>query len=130
MAVGDINYYVLKPWITPDELFHRVIAEFVMEWSRSGQRTCVKWSSLQRNTRTRVRGGRPAEPERHPARFRSRASEPRSKVLEEIGHDDGEVMVWMPALGGTRLVDPTDAGSSEAWGIPTTLSDVDATSIC
>ena len=35
MAVGDISYYVLKPWITPDELFHRVIAEFVMEWSRS-----------------------------------------------------------------------------------------------
>ena len=35
MAVGDISYYVLKPWITPDELFHRVIAEFVQEWSRS-----------------------------------------------------------------------------------------------
>ena len=35
MAVGDISYYVLKPWITPDELFHRVVAEFVQEWSRS-----------------------------------------------------------------------------------------------
>ena len=23
------SYYVLKPWITPDELFHRVVAEFV-----------------------------------------------------------------------------------------------------
>jgi thioredoxin reductase (NADPH) len=35
MAIGDISYYVLKPWMTPDELFHRVVAEFVQEWSRS-----------------------------------------------------------------------------------------------
>jgi len=35
VAVGDISYYVLKPWITRDELFHRTIAEFVQEWSRS-----------------------------------------------------------------------------------------------
>jgi len=34
MAVGDINYYVLKPWIAHDELFHRTVAEFVQEWSR------------------------------------------------------------------------------------------------
>lgn len=36
MAVGDINYYVLRPWIERDELFRRTIAEFVQEWSRSG----------------------------------------------------------------------------------------------
>ena len=35
MAVGDINYYILKPWTTRDELFHRVIAEFVQDWSRN-----------------------------------------------------------------------------------------------
>src|SRR6188508_2714519 len=35
MGVGHINYYVLKPWIQRDELFHRVVAEFVQEWSRS-----------------------------------------------------------------------------------------------
>jgi len=35
MAVGHINYYVLKPWIQRDELFHRTVAEFVQEWSRS-----------------------------------------------------------------------------------------------
>ena len=34
-------------------------------------------------------------------------------------------MVWMPAIGGTRLVDPTDAEILEAWGIPTSLPDVD-----
>ena len=35
MAVGHINYYVLKPWTTRDELFRRTVAEFVQEWSRS-----------------------------------------------------------------------------------------------
>ena len=31
----------------------------------------------------------------------------------------------MPAIGGTRLVDPTDAEILEAWGIPTNLRDAD-----
>ena len=34
MAVGDIDYYVLKPWRDADELFHRTISEFLYEWSR------------------------------------------------------------------------------------------------
>ena len=126
MAVGDISYYVLKPWITPDELFHRVIAEFVMEWSRSeptNMREVVVVAAQHSGRAYAVsdllsRNGIPHT-------FRSRASELGQKVLEEIGHAEGEVMVWMPAIGGTRLVDPTDAEILEAWGIPTTLSDVD-----
>jgi thioredoxin reductase (NADPH) len=35
MAEGRIDYYVLKPWRSPDELFHRRVAEFVHEWSRT-----------------------------------------------------------------------------------------------
>ena len=35
MALGHIDYYVLKPWRSPDELFHRTVAELVHEWSRS-----------------------------------------------------------------------------------------------
>src|SRR5918997_4948982 len=35
MAIGDISYYVLKPWSYGDEFFHRTIAEFVQEWSRA-----------------------------------------------------------------------------------------------
>jgi thioredoxin reductase (NADPH) len=126
MAVGDISYYVLKPWITPDELFHRVIAEFVMEWSRSdptNMREVVVVAAQHSGRAYAVsdllsRNGIPHT-------FRERASELGQKVLEEIGHGEGEVMVWMPAIGGTRLVDPTDAEILEAWGIPTTLSDVE-----
>jgi thioredoxin reductase (NADPH) len=126
MAVGDISYYVLKPWITPDELFHRVIAEFVMEWSRSeptNMREVVVVAAQHSGRAYAVsdllsRNGIPHT-------FRSRSSELGQKVLEEIGHPKSEVAVWMPAIGGTRLVDPSDAEILEAWGIPTTLADVD-----
>ena len=29
MALGHIDYYALKPWSTPDELFHRLVSEFL-----------------------------------------------------------------------------------------------------
>ncbi len=35
MALGTIDYYVLKPWSTPDELFHRMVSEFLHEWRRA-----------------------------------------------------------------------------------------------
>jgi thioredoxin reductase (NADPH) len=128
MAVGDISYYVLKPWITPDVLFHRVIAEFVMEWSRSepaNMREVVVVAAQHSGRAYAVsdllsRNGVPHT-------FRSRTSDLGQKVLEEIGNPNGEVAVWMPAIGGTHLVDPTDAEILEAWGIPTSLSDVDRT---
>ena len=35
MALGHIDYYALKPWSTPDELFHRLVSEF-LHWARRG----------------------------------------------------------------------------------------------
>ena len=126
MAVGDISYYVLQPWTTPDELFHRTIAEFVQEWSRSepanfrevvvvaAQHTGRAYAVSDLMNRNGI-----------PHAFRQRASELGQSVLAEIGYPEGEVVVWMPAIGGTCLVDPTDAEILEAWGIPTTLTGVD-----
>jgi thioredoxin reductase (NADPH) len=34
MALGNIDYYVLKPSRAGDELFHRTISEFLHEWAR------------------------------------------------------------------------------------------------
>ena len=34
MARGHMDYYALKPWSTPDELFHRLVSEFLQEWRR------------------------------------------------------------------------------------------------
>jgi len=124
--VGDISYYVLKPWTTPDELFHRAIAEFVQEWSRSepanlrevvvvaAQHTGRAYAVSDLMNRNGI-----------PHAFRPRASELGQSALAEIGYPEGEVVVWMPAIGGTCLIDPTDAEILEAWGIPTTLTGVD-----
>ena len=35
MAKGWIDYYVLRPWHSPDELFHRSVTEFLHEWRRA-----------------------------------------------------------------------------------------------
>ena len=35
MTLGHIDYYVLKPWTSPDELFHRLVSEFLQEWRRA-----------------------------------------------------------------------------------------------
>ncbi len=128
MAVGDINYYVLKPWTGRDELFHRTVAEFVQEWSRSdvfnlrevvvvADRVSARGhairSLLQRNG--------------IPSAFRERGSALANEALREAGEPDPGtgVQVWMPAIGGTFLHDPTDAEVAEAWGVPTTLGEDD-----
>ncbi len=126
MAVGDINYYVLKPWISHDELFHRTVAEFVQEWSRNevaNLREAVVIAS-ERSARGHAirsllaRNGIPSA-------FRPTGSALADAVLREVGEPDpGDgVLVWMPAVGGAVLHDPTDAEVAEAWGVHTTLED-------
>jgi len=131
MAVGDINYYVLKPWTSPDELFHRTVAEFVQEWSRSDASTerevvvvCDRHSARGHAVRSRLtRNGIPHV-------FRETGSAAGQETLRKIVADHpeavgAEVVVWMPALGGTVLVDPDDTTVAEAWGVPTTLAEDD-----
>ena len=38
MTCGHIDYYVLKPWSEPDELFHRTVSDFLFEWNRASAR--------------------------------------------------------------------------------------------
>jgi thioredoxin reductase (NADPH) len=33
-ALGDLDYWVPRPWSSPDEPFHRAISEFLADWSR------------------------------------------------------------------------------------------------
>jgi thioredoxin reductase (NADPH) len=35
MALGHIDYYALEPFSVPDELFHRLLSEFLHEWRRA-----------------------------------------------------------------------------------------------
>ena len=131
MAMGDINYYVLKPWSDSDELFNRTVAEFVHEWSRtvaSAQREVVV---VAERRAPRGHGIRSLLTRNGiPHAFLERGSPAATAALAQIGMREpeqltGPVVVWMPALGGTVLLDPTDAEICEAWGIETTLRDED-----
>jgi thioredoxin reductase (NADPH) len=124
MAVGDINFYVLKPWTERDELFHRTVAEFVQEWSRNevSNRREVVVIADRLNARGHeirnllARNGIPSA-------FRERGSELADAVLRKIQEPDPGtgVLVWMAAIDGAVLHDPTDVEVAEAWGIHTTL---------
>ena len=35
MALGRIDYYVLRPAVSPDELFHQTISSFLLEWTEA-----------------------------------------------------------------------------------------------
>ena len=122
VAVGDFSYYVLKPWTTRDELFHRTIAEFVQEWARSEPANLREVVVVARRHSGRAYAvsdllGRNGIPHA----LRDRDSTLGQDVLDRVGQPEGDVVVWMPAVGGAHLVDPTDAEIVEAWGIPTNL---------
>jgi thioredoxin reductase (NADPH) len=126
MAVGDINYYVLKPWIERDELFHRTVAEFVQEWSRYEVANLREVVVIAAEHSVRGQAIRSLLARNGiPSAFRVSGSPLAEAALNWIGEPDpGEgVLVWMPAIGGTLLHDPTDAEIAEAWGVPTTLAD-------
>ena len=127
MAMGDINYYVLKPWSDSDELFNRTVGEFVHEWSRtvtSAQREVVVVAERRAPRGHGIRSllTRNGIPHAFLERGtpRRRRHWPRSACATRSS-STGPVVVWMPALGGTVLLDPTDAEICEAWGIATTL---------
>ena len=127
MAVGDVSYYVLKPWIERDELFHRTVAEFVQEWSRSDP------SNLREVVLVADRRSPRASEIRSlltrngiPHAFREEGSPAADAVLRAVhlqglAASNADVLVWMPALGGTVLLDPTDVDVAHAWGVATTL---------
>ena len=127
MSVGDISYYVLKPWIVHDELFRRTVAEFVQEWSRADPSTLREVVVIADRSSVRAsqirglltRNGLPHA-------FRARGTQEADDVLRYVdlpglGDTDADVLVWMAAIDGRVLIDPTDVEVAEAWGVATTL---------
>jgi thioredoxin reductase (NADPH) len=128
MIRGEVSYYVLRPWIAGDELFHRTLAEFVQEWSRSEASNFREVVVV--STRDSVRGHEIRSLLARngiPNAYRERGSEQAEAVLRRTGDLDAppDVLVWFPAVGGATLRDPTDVEVAEAWGIHTTLDHVD-----
>ena len=127
MSLGDISYYVLKPWTSPDELFCRTVSEFVQGWSRT----------VANRRREVVVVGAARDPRGHAVRslltrngiphaYLDRGTPEATAVLRSVeaprpADADGPLVIWLAALGGRVLLDPTDVEICQAWGIATDL---------
>jgi thioredoxin reductase (NADPH) len=124
MAVGDIDYYVLKPWRDHDELFHRTITEFFYEWSRLESR----------ETREIVLVAPPDTPRGHELRnllvrnglphvYASSDSDEGRALLVAHGHA-GATLPVVVLHDGRVLADPSNTEMAAAYGVTTALAEV------
>jgi thioredoxin reductase (NADPH) len=139
MALGHIDYYMLKPYRAGDELFHRTISEFLHEWSRlnrpdSKQIRIVagQWSRQGHEIRTQLtRSGVPF------AFYTSDCDTGRKlvedaylavddpvkrRLLKTANDSESDVtVVWM--LDDQVLVNATPEELSRAYGVATHLGE-------
>jgi len=121
MTFGYIDYYVLKPWRSPDELFHRTITVFLHEWSRT-QPVARPQIALVGDKWTK----RPQEVRELLGRFRidyafyAADSREGEDILSSAGVSTDQLPVVIMLNGGV-LVDPSNAQIAEAFGVRTHL---------
>jgi thioredoxin reductase (NADPH) len=126
MALGHIDYYVLKPWRSPDEFFHRTVAEYVHEWSRMDplspkEITVVGelWSPRTHEVTTLL--SRNAMP----YTFYANDSREGRRILADAGLEDAELPV-VQVLGGRALSvasEEDNARIADALGVRTRLDE-------
>ena len=113
MALGHIDYYALKPFSMPDELFHRLVSEFLHEWRRQnapGRRELTlvadPWSPRGNELRNLlVRNGVPHA-------FYACETAEGIEALRSCGQEGSKVpVVLLP--DGSALVDPKDRDLAE-----------------
>jgi thioredoxin reductase (NADPH) len=123
MALGHIDYYVLRPTSPPDELFHRIVSEFLHEWTRAnapGRQEIAlvadPWSRRGYELRNLLaRNGVPHS-------FHESDSVDGRRVLDEAGvQNPGAPVVLLP--GGDVLLDPSNADLARGYGVTTELGD-------
>ena len=117
MAAGELEYYVIRPWHSPDEYFHRTITEFLL--GGSARSACVparsrsSAASLPARTRSAAcsRGGVPHEWLEPGSDARATASRwPASPTCREP-------IVLL--LDGRALRNPDNATLAAAYGLST-----------
>jgi thioredoxin reductase (NADPH) len=123
MTLGTIDYYVLKPWRTSDELFHKTVTAFLYEWVRNRSEGPARiylvgdtrWprSHEVRNLLTR---------HRVEYAFHAVDSIEGQSLLKRLDDDARNRLVAV--LPDRRiLVDPSDAEIADACGLTTRLDD-------
>jgi thioredoxin reductase (NADPH) len=123
MTLGHIDYYVLKPWQSPDEFFHKTITAFLHDWARARPPTDPLISVV----------GPASSPRVHQLRERlnrlrvdhgyipTESAEGRRVLRSEGGRETSSIITWRD--GRKAMVDPTDAELAEGLGWKTVLGD-------
>ncbi len=122
MALGDIDYYVLKPWNTPDELFHKTVTEFLHEWYRTegpGEREVdvIARPSLPRTHEVRSLLSRNGIPHS----FHAVDSHEGRVMLEKAGFEPSGEGPFVITFEERVLADPSNTELAHAFGFSTEL---------
>jgi thioredoxin reductase (NADPH) len=124
MTLGHIDYYVPKPWRPPNEFFHRLVTEFLHEWSRTGDATLKEVVVVGERRSIRAaelrglltRSGIPFS-------FHASDSPEGRRLLEETG-EDGSRLPVVRLFNERVLVDPSNAELASAYGVSTSLEEM------
>ena len=120
MAMGRIDYYVLRPATSPDELFHQAVTGFLLEWTKARRiaphtvRVVGEaWSGRAYELReTFQRCAIPHD-------FCLADSSEGRDLLAEVGGEGKLPLIVLP--DGRVLTDPTDTEIAQAAGAPVDL---------
>jgi thioredoxin reductase (NADPH) len=123
MSLGQMDYYVLKPWRSPDELFHRTVSEFLHEWSRADPAVvreisvvAGRWSRRGHELRAVLaRNGVPHA-------FFAADSPEGHRLLARAGLQVSDCPVVV-TFDGRVLADPSNAELARAYGVSTGLGE-------
>jgi thioredoxin reductase (NADPH) len=126
MAQGHIDYYVLKPWTEPDELFHRTVTEFLHEWRRAnvvGRRELTvvaeRWSPRGYELRNMLaRNGVPHA-------FHASDTEEGRRILESCGSAGSTEPVVLGPDGRVYMNPSIQELATHAFRVPTELGEDD-----
>jgi thioredoxin reductase (NADPH) len=117
MAGRQIDYYVIRPTRSPDELFHQSVSSFLLEWqharrlsSHTAHIVGKSWTGRAHELREVL--GRCALPHK----FVLADSEEGRRLVEEVGADTCLPLVVFP--NGAYLSDPSNAELTLAAGGP------------
>ena len=114
-ALGQVDYYVGKPWRSPDEQFHRVITEFLDEWTSVHRPGFVafrvvgeRWSARSHEIRDLWSRSRV------PLKFYPADSEEGKELLARWGVSSDRLPVVI-VFDERALVDPSNAEMVDAF---------------
>lgn len=127
MALGSIDYYALRPWTSPDELFHRTLTELLHEFARSDveaprELTVVGVTGSARAYEVRNQLARNGIPHN----FWPSDSIEGKRILENVGHA-GSTEPIVVLLDGRVLVDPHEGELALAYGVAIAVQDTEQT---